>query len=133
MKTLLTYLTIALSLLIGFGINVKASNTSPQITVYITEEGKDIREESPWGYRKPTQPITCMIDFNSLSITCDRIPMVLSYELWNETGESMSISYYNDCDMVRYISSLTGGIYQLRLICTETIYIGYIECIQQRS
>lgn len=69
MKTLLTYLTIALSLLIGFGINVKADTTSPQIIVSLTEEGKDIREENPWGYRKPIPPITCMIDFNSLSIT----------------------------------------------------------------
>lgn len=126
MKKLFTILMIALSLTMGSGLDVMAEPTSSQVTVSVTEEGKDIREESPWGYRKPSPPIRCTIDFNTLSITLDRIPIVLSYELWDEDGENMVISYSTDYDMVSYISSLSG-VYRLRLVCAEKVYIGYIE------
>lgn len=126
MKKILIKLTIALSLIIGFGINAKAEPALPQVTVSLTEEGKDIPEESPWGYRKPVAPILCNIDFNALSITTVRIPRVLSYELWDENGEAIIASYSNDYDMVSFLSSMTG-VYQLRLVSAESSYIGFIE------
>lgn len=125
MKNLLKYLTIALSLIVGFGINVKADQSSPQVIVFLTED-RDIREQNPFGWRMPAAPISCQIDFNALSITSDRLPTVLSYELWNDTGESMIISYSNDYDMVSCMASL-AGVFQLRLISAETSYIGYME------
>lgn len=125
MKKLLTYLIIALSLIVGLGTNLKAEQSSPQVIVSLTEE-KDIPEKNPWGYRKPTAPITCMIDFTDLSITSDRLPMVLSYELWDETGDYMIVSYSSDFHMVTFMISLTG-CYQLRLETEENTYIGYIE------
>ena len=56
MKKLLTYLTIALSLIVGLGTNVRAEQSSPQVTVSLTEE-RDIQEQSPWGWRIPAVPI----------------------------------------------------------------------------
>ena len=125
MKKILTYLTIALSLIIGFGMNVKAETSSSQVTVSLTE-GKDIREEDPRGLRMPAAPVICVIDFTNLSITADRIPLVLSYELWDETGDNMIISYSNDYDMVYHMLSFSG-CYQLRLVTEKNTYIGYIE------
>ena len=74
----------------------------------------------------PAAPVICVIDFTNLSITSDRLPIVLSYEFWDETGDTMIISYPNDYDMVFFMSSQTG-IYQLRLVSAETTYTGYIE------
>lgn len=52
--------------------------------------------------------------------------MVISYELWDETGDSMIISYSNDYDMVSYMLSLTG-FYQLRIVSEYTIFEGYLD------
>ena len=52
--------------------------------------------------------------------------MIISYELWDETGENIVAAYPDDYDMVVYMSSLTG-CYQLRLVTAESTYIGYIE------
>lgn len=54
-------------------MNVKAEPSSSQVIVSLTEEGRDIPEEDPWGLRKPNAPIICTIDFTNLSITSDRI------------------------------------------------------------
>lgn len=126
MKKLLTYLTIALSLIIGFGINAKAEPSSSQIVVSLNEDGRDKPEENPWGLRIPAVPLTSTIDFDALSIISDRLPMVLSYELWDESGDTMLVSYSNDFDMVSFMSSLTG-CYQLRLLSADSTYLGYIE------
>lgn len=126
MKKLLTYLTIALSLIVAFGNKVMANPSLPQMTVSLTESDIDIREEDPKGWRMPVAPFTCMIDFTNLSITSDRLPKVLLYELWDETGDIMLISYPNDYDMVTFISS-QKGCYQLRLVTERNTYIGYIE------
>ncbi|MDE5790135.1 MAG: hypothetical protein K2H96_02755 [Muribaculaceae bacterium] len=126
MKKLLTYVTIALILIIGLGINAKAQQDSSQVIVSLTEENKDIPIENPWGLRMPPAPTSCIVDFTNLSITSDRLPMVLSYELWDETGETMIILYSNDYDMVTFMASLSG-CYQLKLISEDNTYIGYIE------
>lgn len=91
MKKLLTYLTIALSLIVGLGTNLKAEQSSPQIIVSLSQKEDDIPEKNPFGWRTPAPPTTCMVDFTKLSITADRIPLVLSYELWDETGDNMII------------------------------------------
>ena len=86
MKKLLTYLTIALSLIIGFGINVKAKPSTHQLIISMTKDGYDIPEENPFGYRMPPVPISCTIDFTTLSITSYRVPEVTVYQLCDETG-----------------------------------------------
>ena len=105
---------------------MKAEQSSPQVIVSLSEEEDDIPEENPFGWRIPAPPTTCLVDFANLSITSDRLPIVLSYELWDEAGDIMLISYSNDYDMVTFMTSLTGG-YQLRLVTEENTYIGYIE------
>ena len=124
MKKILTYLTIALGLIVGFGNRIMADPSLPQITVSLKEDGYDKPEEEPRGWRMPAVPLTCTIDFTDLSITADRLPVVLSYELLDETGDKMIISYSNDYDMVVFMSSLVG-VYQLHLVLGETSYIGY--------
>ena len=126
MKKLLTYLTIALSLIVGLGTKLKAEQSSPQIIVSLSQEEDEIPEKNPFGWRMPAVPTTCMVDFANLSITFDRLPIVLSYELWDETGDIMLISYFSDYDMVTFMSSLSG-YYQLRLVTEGNTYIGYIE------
>ena len=126
MKQLLTYLTIALSLMVWLGTNAQAEPSSNQLTVSMSGDGYDIRDEDPFGFRMPAAPITCTIDFTALSIISNRISSVLSYELWDDTREEILASYSNDYDMVVYMSTLTG-CYQLRLVTEECTYIGYIN------
>lgn len=126
MKTTLTCLTVALSLMLWFGTNLLATQSAQSIIVTMTEDNHDIYEESPRGLRMLSAPIALTIDFSTLSISCNRAPLVLSYELWDETGDNMIASYTNDYEMVAFISSQTG-VYQLKLFTEESTYIGYIE------
>lgn len=47
MKKLHTYLMIALSLIVGFGITANAEISSNQLIVYLNSDDYDIPEESP--------------------------------------------------------------------------------------
>jgi len=126
MKKLHTYLMIALSLIMGFGITANAEISSNQLIVYLNSDDYDIPEESPKGWRAPSKPATCTIDFTTLSITSNRVSSVLSYELWDEEGETSIAAYPSDSELVQFMTGL-DGVYQLRLVTDEYIYIGYIE------
>ena len=112
--------------MVWLGTNAQAEPSSNQLTVSMSGDGYDISDKDPFGFRMPAAPITCTIDFTTLSITSNRVQLILSYELRDETGEEIVATYPNDYDMVVYMSSLTG-CYQLRLATAESTYIGYIE------
>lgn len=112
--------------MVWLGTNAQAEPSSNQLTVSMSGDGYDISDKDPFGWRMPAAPITCTIDFTTLSITSNRVQLILSYELMDETGEEIVATYPNDYDMVVYMSSLTG-CYQLRLVTAESTYIGYIE------
>lgn len=126
MKKFSIYLVIALSLMMGFGFNVNAESSADQITVSLNKDDIDIREESPKGWRIPAAPILCTIDFRNSSITSGIPKPVLFYQLWDEEGETMLASYSTDSEMVAFMTQLIG-VYQLRIVTEDSIYIGYTE------
>lgn len=77
------------------------------------------------GHRMPAY-ISCTIDFAAGSIESSIASPILSYELWDEEGETILASYATDHELVDFMATLTGA-YQLRLVTDEYLYIGYLE------
>ena len=96
------------------------------ISVSLAQSDNEYREKPEKGHRTSPTYETCVIDFSNFAIATERIPMIISYELWDGTGEEIVVSYPNDYDMVTFMSSLSG-CYQLRLVTEDSTYIGYIE------
>ena len=84
-----------------------------------------LKDRPKKGNRMPAQKETCVIDFVNVSIRSTILNEIISYELWDETGEYIVMTYWDDADMVEFISTLTG-CYQLRLVTVDTSYTGYI-------
>lgn len=78
------------------------------------------------GRRTPARHIYCLIDFDVKGISIENDTEILSYELWNEEGESLIVAYPEDEQMVEFMSGLKGT-YQLRLVTEECLYVGYVE------
>lgn len=70
--------------------------------------------------------ISCTIDFAAGTIESGIESPILSYELWDEDGVDMLISFGSPQEFTHYMSTLTGS-YQLRLVTEEYLYIGYLE------
>ena len=121
MKKIITII-IALTAIITF--DVYPAPETP--TTVALKELEDYSELPDKGNRTSHTYWTCVIDFSNFAIATERIPMIISYELWDETGENIVAVYPDDYDMVVYMSSLSG-CYQLRLVTAESTYIGYIE------
>ena len=116
-------------IIIALIVNVPFNSYSyvyDEISISIKQFDNDYDEKPEKGHRTSPTYETCVIDFTNLAIATERIPMIISYELWDETGENIVAAYPDDYDMVVYMSSLTG-CYQLRLATAESTYIGYIE------
>ena len=121
MKKIITII-IALMAIITF--DVYPAPETP--TTVALKELEDYSELPDKGNRTSPTYGTCVIDFSNFAIATERIPMIISYELWDGTGEEIVVSYPNDYDMVTFMSSLSG-CYQLRLVTEDSTYIGYIE------
>ena len=121
MKKIITII-IALMAIITF--DVYPAPETP--TTVALKELEDYTELPNKGNRTSPTYETCVIDFSNFAIATERIPMIISYELWDGTGEEIVVSYPNDYDMVTFMSSLSG-CYQLRLVTEDSTYIGYIE------
>lgn len=78
------------------------------------------------GNRMPSVPITCFVYFSSNQIEVSTTIPIISYQLWDEEGESMIAAYTSDSQLVQLMTGLQG-VYQLRLEADEYIYIGEIE------
>ena len=121
MKKIITII-IALMAIITF--DVYPAPETP--TTVALKELEDYSELPDKGNRTSPTYGTCVIDFSNFAIATERIPMIISYELWDGTGEEIVVSYPNDYDIVTFMSSLSG-CYQLRLVTEDSTYIGYIE------
>ena len=121
MKKIITII-IALMAIITF--DVYPAPETP--TTVALKELEDYSELPDKGNRTSPTYGTCVIDFSNFAIATERIPMIISYELWDGTGEEIVVSYPNDYNMVTFMSSLSG-CYQLRLVTEDSTYIGYIE------
>ena len=116
---------IIIALIVNVPFNSYSSEYD-EISISIKQFDNDYEEIPEKGHRTSPTYGTCVIDFSNFAIATERIPIIISYELWDGTGEEFVVSYPNDYDMVVYMSSLTG-CYQLRLVTAESTYIGYIE------
>ena len=110
-----------------FAVAPFGAYSAADVQVPVSLRGQEDYYEIPdRGHRTSPTYETCVIDFTNLAIATERIPMIISYELWDETGENIVAAYPDDYDMVVYMSSLSG-CYQLRLVTEDSTYIGYIE------
>ena len=116
---------IIIALIVNVPFN-SYSHESDEISISIKQYDNDYEEIPEKGHRTSPTYGTCVIDFSNLTIVTERIPMIISYELWDGTGEEFVVSYPNDYDMVTFLSSLSG-CYQLRLVTVDSTYIGCIE------
>ncbi len=108
-------------------ISNKAYSDHDDTNVITLSESKSLTHEKPAkGKRTPGKTETCIIDFNNATIHITITSDITCYELWDEEGESMLASYSTDSEMVLFMTQQTG-IFQLRVVTTDSIYIGYIE------
>ena len=101
-----------------------ASSDSTQIT--LQPEGPDKGDEHEKGYRMPSAPFICTIDFENHRIETSIPYNITIYELWDEDGVSPIVSYANDYELVDYMAN-ASGVFQLRVITAKRIYVGYID------
>ena len=104
--------------------NIAASQTI-DVTLNV-EEPPDKGGEPQKGQRMPAVPDMCTIDFDNhriyTSIPCE----ITAYELCDEDGMETIVTYISDYELVEYMSEVTG-VFQLRLVVSERVYVGYIE------
>lgn len=78
------------------------------------------------GNRMPSAPITCFVIFSDEKIEVSTTFPIISYQLWDEDGESLIAAYTSDSQLIQLMMGLNGA-YQLRLEADEYTYIGKIE------
>lgn len=81
---------------------------------------------NPKGHRTPAAWSECIVSFTDNCIETSVAMDILSYELWDEDGESMLVSCATDHELVEFMSCISGS-YQLRLVTEEYLYIGYVN------
>lgn len=124
MKKFYKYLFLGFSL-VGTSVATFASIHEPSIGIQVFEKPEP-KEETPRGCRTPSLPIECTIDFENHCIELSSSEFILAYELWDEDGTYVIGSNASDSEFVDFISGLSG-VYQLRLIGVEHVYVGYLE------
>ena len=98
---------IALCLIVGQSAAMAARN---DVTVYLeNEEETEVNNEDPKGPRMPSHPVVCTIDFSNHRMELSVLPQIISYEVWDEKGESLIKSYASDSDMVAYLATVSGS------------------------
>lgn len=116
--------------IIGLMINISFSSysaTDESIMIDLTQSNVRQKDHIPVkGKRTPGKIVTCIIDFNTLAIQTSLSDEIISYQLWDEEGESMIATYACDSDMVAFLSTISGA-YQFKIATAETTYVGYIE------
>ena len=126
MKTILLLLTLAVCLVFGHNTAFSSDSATTQIVVTLQTYEKPDRPDLPGkGSRIPAAPTVCVIDFSSHHMDVAGISNITSYELWDEDGTTIIVSYDNDHEMVMYLANLSE-CYQLRLVTDTGAYIGYL-------
>ncbi len=97
------------------------------ISVPLSETDRPEEQKPPRkGNRMPSMKEVCVIDFSSKSISSSIGLEIVTYELWNEAGEYIVTSTFDDTDMVDFLSTIKGS-YQLHIVTEYSVYFGYIE------
>ena len=126
MKNIIKILFVGLLLA---ATSTPAFSTEPEIVVSVSKEGEYMMPPKK-GHRVPGMQVFCVIDFISKNIKVSAQTGishdVVSYELWDEYGEVLHTCYFNDYEMVEYMSNVSGT-YKIRLIMQDDIYFGYVE------
>lgn len=101
-------------------------SSAPESTTVCLKKRPKYKDSPTKDHRSPSLQIACFIDFTSNQITVQTSSPVVSYELWDEEGETMMAGYQTDSEMVEFMSGLEG-IYHLQLATDDYIYVGCIE------
>lgn len=86
----------------------------------------DYREAPRKGNRMPSMSEYCMIDFDQYLIETSVSETIESYEIWNAEGVSVFATFPDELTFVQCLAGIEG-LYQIRLVTDEYIYIGCIE------
>ena len=121
MKNFINHLLSALCL-IFISLPIFAEDHSSSMQIFISEQP----DEHNKGTRTPAAPTVCTIDFDNHRIETSIPYAVTAYELWEDEGIAIIVSYPSDYDMVEYMSGQTG-VYQLRIVTSDGTYAGYLE------
>ncbi len=79
------------------------------------------------GRRLPPQPIICTINENDV-ITDIPSEEIISYELWNNTGDICIISCSSTHEFIEYLFSFPDN-YQIKIVTEDFCLVGYISTI----
>ena len=107
-------------------VSISAFAGSDSISIGMTISQVDEEEHPLKGWRIPSSPEECTIDFENHCIVLSSSEFIITYELWDEEGTYIIGSNASDSEFVDFMSGLSG-VYQLRLIGVEHVYVGYLE------
>ena len=123
MKNFINHLLSALCLIF---VSLPIFAESGSLTIDVTTIDENREEHPEKGPRTPSAPTVCTIDFDNHRIETSIPYAVTAYELWEDEGIAIIVSYPSDYDMVEYMSGQTG-VYQLRIVTSDGTYAGYLE------
>lgn len=106
--------------------NTTVAADSPLRVPLSTQNNETNDKVLPDKWHRMPAYIPCTIDFAAGTIESGIESPILSYELWDEDGVDMLISFGSPQEFTHYVSTLTGS-YQLRLVTEDYLYIGYLE------
>ena len=108
-------------------LTTSAAAAEPVTTIKLTKQDQEpIKKDRPSKGNRMPGYTTCLIDLLNRCIICSMEETVLHYELWDENGETLLVSYPTDGEMTGYMADISGA-YQLRLVTEEYLYIGYVD------
>ncbi len=123
MKNLYKNLLSGLCLIL---VSIPSFAKSEQIAIGLFIDSTFEDERPSKGNRAPSVSVIGTIDFENHRIELSSSEFILAYELWDEDGTYVIGSNASDSEFVDFISGLSG-VYQLRLIGVEHVYVGYLD------
>lgn len=123
MKNLYKYLLSGLCLIL---ISIPSFAKSEQIAIGLFIDSTIVDDAPSKGNRAPAVSVIGTIDFENHRLELSSSEFITAYELWDEDGTYVIGSYGSDSEFVDFMSGLSG-VYQLRLIGVEHVYVGYLE------
>ena len=89
--------------------------------------GEDPEPEEFPRHKLPVRPVTCTISSeNGVNISGVETSDIISFDVYDQSGELCLASFINDMDFVTFLFSLEGD-YTLRFVTDGKTYIGYIS------
>lgn len=107
-------------------VSISAFAGSDSISIGMTISQVEEEEHPLKGWRIPSSPKECTIDFENHCIELSSSEFIIAYELWDEEGTYIIGSNASDSEFVDFMSGLSG-MYQLHLIGVEHVYVGHLE------